>query len=122
MGIEMIHETEFKKNTSAENGKRENGSIPSDNKPTPPNNLRNPINAICQSNIIHINDSRDSCDGTNPEDSGRKKLDKRSYETDFVPTGSGPCPFLVCCVGGVSIARCGIVVVVFIIGMGVIGV
>ena len=102
-----------------ENGKRDNRRIPSDDKPTSPNNLGYPINAICQGNVIHIDDSWDSCDGTDPEYGGCKKLDYRSYETNFLPTGSKPFPFLVCCVCGVIAVWYGFVVVVFIIGMGV---
>jgi hypothetical protein len=74
---------------------RDGSRVPSDNKPTPPNDLRDPENAIGQAYVRHIDDVGDSREGTYPEYGGCKKLDDGSYEADFLPAGSEPFPFLV---------------------------
>jgi len=70
------------------------GDIPGYDETGSTYNLRSPINAVDQSNIIRVDYPWYSGNCTDPENSSCRELYCRSNEADFVPASTIPDPFL----------------------------
>jgi hypothetical protein len=68
--------------------------LPSGDETCSPNNLRNPKNSVCQTDVVHVDNARDAGDSSDPEDGRGKHLNRTCKESDFTESSTKPDPGL----------------------------